>query len=702
MDEVKCLPCLHSLPLCGKADCHQKALQRGVTCQQCQEVFSVPSGGFAPHPFAGRKAVSKQCEEKELFCHEDHDQPQKAVAYCPQCPGAVCDECVQAHRSMKIFKTHTTMPLSKAVSEGSITKKVAFVCVKHAEKQRLYCTECETLMCFFCHSVGDHKTHSALFVDDEIGQKNKSTLKSCIVSAEKSIDKVAGALGQVERNIDVLHRQSDNAKVEITQLINDFIAILKARQAALVGEVDRLEKRAGRELQRHKEKLSQQLSELQQFKLLTEDLLQHGIPEEQISLKKSVVERIAAITATATLGPIQPPSYSVSFNLSTTREKVAKQLSKLGSLTSGAYPQTCTVEDLPVPVDGVLPMPNMPLTFAILTRDKDSKLCQGGDKVMATLTPSTCGVSILGRVEDRGDGTYQVKFNTIPAPDCKMSITVNGGHTKGSPLMIRAHTANDIGRVVEEFRDPRVSRRFRALTVGRDGCLVATENNYKEINIFNRAGSIVKHIQVKGGGSYIEGIAEVQEGYFAISYYGKNCINVYSAANRQFVRQFHSSGHLDGPCGLAVNSKGQLFVADYSGDKVAVFNPNGDYQYSFGKSGCGSGQFNKPEQICIAPNGLVYVTDRKNNLVQVFAQDGRFVRQFGRDVLEGPAGIALTKNYHVVVASEDADKLSIFTLQGRCIREITNIGLSSPYGVAVDACGWVYVADCDNHRILKL
>ena len=132
-----------------------------------------------------------------------------------------------------------------------------------------------------------------LFVDDEIGEKNKLTLKSCVASAEKSIDKVTGALGQVERSVVLLHRQSENAKVEITHVMDHLVAIIRARQAALIGEVDQLEERAGRELQRHKETLSQQLSELNQFKLLTEDLLQHGIPEEQISLKKSVVERIA-------------------------------------------------------------------------------------------------------------------------------------------------------------------------------------------------------------------------------------------------------------------------------------------------------------------------------------------------------------------------------------------------------------------------
>ena len=695
MEEVQCLPCLHSLPLCDKAACQQKALQRGVTCPQCREVFPVPSGGFAPHPFAGRKAASKQCEGKEVFCHEDHDEPQKAVSYCPQCPGAICEDCVQVHRSLKALKSHTTVPLGKAVSEGSVTRRAAFVCEKHAEKQRLYCLECEALICPLCHSVGGHKSHSVLFVDGEIGGKNMSTLKSCIASAERSISKATCALAQVERSIDVLHQQSQNAKVEIAEVIDHLIAVLKARQAVLVGEVEQLEERAGRELQRQKEKLNQQLTKLKQFKLLTEDLLQHGTSEEQISLKNNVVQRIAAITTTPLPAPL--PSCGVHFDSPAIKERLEEELSQLGALKCGAIPQNCSMESLPAPVNGgVLLVRNMPFTFVVITRDKDSKPCWGADRVSATLSPSTCGVPVVGRVEDRGTEGYQVQFDSLPAAHCQLSVTVNGGHTRGPPLVVRAHTVEEIGKNVKDCRDQSVQMAFRALTVGRNGCLLATDKN-KEVCVFDRTGCIVKHIQVRETSTCIDGIAEMQDGNIVVSDYGNNCIKVYTP-NGQFVQQFDVRG---GPSGLAVNGRGQVFVADYKGHRVSVFNQNGRYQYSFGSEGDGPGQFKNPDQICIAPDGLVYVTDG-NNRVQVLEQDGKFVRQFGKDVLKCPTGIAVTKDGHVVVASWTANKLSFFKLQGRCFHEVTDIGLKHPFGVAVDACGWVYVSDYDNHRILKL
>ena len=138
----------------------------------------------------------------------------------------------------------------KAASQEIIG--IVFVCEKHAEKQRLYCLECEELICPLCHSVVGHKSHSVLFAATEVGGKNKLTLKNYIASAEKRI--------------------GDS---------------------------------------RQKEKLSQQLIDLKQFKLLTEDLLQHGILEEQICLKKNVVQRIAAITA----APLPAPLPSAVFTL---------------------------------------------------------------------------------------------------------------------------------------------------------------------------------------------------------------------------------------------------------------------------------------------------------------------------------------------------------------------------------------------------
>ena len=101
----------------------------------------------------------------------------------------------------------------------------------------------------------------------------------------------------------------------------------------------------------------------------------------------------------------------------------------------------------------------------------------------------------------------------------------------------------------------------------------------------------MKHFQVKQASSgCIDGIAEVQEKNVAASDYSKNWIAVYTP-NGQYIREFNVIGE---PSGLAVSTRGQLFVAEYLSYRVSVFNQSGRYQYSFGSEGGGPGQFQNP------------------------------------------------------------------------------------------------------------
>ena len=139
-----------------------------------------------------------------------------------------------------------------------------------------------------------------------------------------------------------------------------------------------------------------------------------------------------------------------------------------------------------------------------------------------------------------------------------------------------------------------------------------------------------------------------------------------------------------------------------AGDSLAM---DGEFQYFFGSKRLQLGQFDSPdsEQICISQDGLVYVSDRSNNRVQVFQQNGRCVREFRDYALNGPTGLALTKDGHIiVVSSQNSLKRSIFFTSGECVHEVKDVGLESPYGVAIDDNGFIFVADCDNSRIAKL
>ena len=374
-----------------------------------------------------------------------------------------------------------------------------------------------------------------------------------------------------------------------------------------------------------------------------------------------MIQRASTLTST----PIPPPPHSSSsiHFVSENREEAEKILSQVGRLSLGADPETSTMEGLTIANNTVKCRPwNVPLMLKVVTRDHSGSQCAfGGENVVPVLTPTTCGVSVLGKVEDKGDGTYQVIFVSVPSEECKLFVSVNGVHMKGSPVNVKMCYPSTIKQRIRGDK----KRRFRALVYTKQGTLLTTDNKNKEVCSFAKNGEMLNSFKVQDSGGYLDGIASLSDGNIAVSLYGMNCIAVYRP-NGELVKEF-GSDRLNGPSGLAVNKKAQLFVTEYRGNRVSVYSENGEFQFSFGSKGSQPGEFHCPDQICIGQDGLVYVGDRDNNHVQVFQQDGRFVQQFGKDVGIVPTGLALTKDGHIVVASKSANKLSIFSPSGECM-----------------------------------
>jgi DNA-binding beta-propeller fold protein YncE len=59
-------------------------------------------------------------------------------------------------------------------------------------------------------------------------------------------------------------------------------------------------------------------------------------------------------------------------------------------------------------------------------------------------------------------------------------------------------------------------------------------------------------------------------------------------------------------------------MTDSDTHRVQIFFNNGTFISGFGSEGTGPGQFAKPESIAIDSKGNVYVADTTNNNVQIF------------------------------------------------------------------------------------
>jgi len=73
------------------------------------------------------------------------------------------------------------------------------------------------------------------------------------------------------------------------------------------------------------------------------------------------------------------------------------------------------------------------------------------------------------------------------------------------------------------------------------------------------------------------------------------------------------------PNGVAVESSGNVYMADHLNSRIQKFGSSGSFMTKWGSTGTAAGQFKSPGGVAVDSSGNVYVADTDNNPVQVFS-----------------------------------------------------------------------------------
>ena len=145
------------------------------------------------------------------------------------------------------------------------------------------------------------------------------------------------------------------------------------------------------------------------------------------------------------------------------------------------------------------------------------------------------------------------------------------------------------------------------------------------------------------------------------------------------------------PHGIAVDKEGNVWIADFAGNKAGTkghqvhkFSPKGVKLLSLGiagKPGNADGQFNQPNDVIVGPDGSIYVGDGHN------AQ-----------------GMTTAERIEEGLKKGDTSRISKFSPDGKFIKSWGKIGFHhgefrTPHSLAFDSKGRLWVADRGNHRI---
>ena len=239
--------------------------------------------------------------------------------------------------------------------------------------------------------------------------------------------------------------------------------------------------------------------------------------------------------------------------------------------------------------------------------------------------------------------------------------------------------------------------------------------------------------------NYPQGIAVDSAGNVYITDAKENYIRKVTPAGVVTTLAGSTLGCLDGtgttaqfnyPTGIAVDSAGNVYVADQANHRIRKITPTGEvttlagstqgYAYSAELAA----KFNEPRSVAVDSAGNVYVADSFNNCIRKVSPTGVVTtlagsaKGYADDTgaaakFAFPSGVAVDRDGNVYVADTYNHRIRkvtpagvVTTLAGSIPGYADGTGAAAqfnqPSGVAVDSDGNVYVADAGNHRIRKI
>ena len=345
---------------------------------------------------------------------------EKSVAFCRQCAEFIC---VQSHKTLKVFAGHVVASLEDLKKGGvkniPLKEVPARKCAEHDKTQKLFCFDCERLICRDC-TIIEHKEHKFEFVK-KCAPEGRRRLRESLAPLQEVRADMAGAEKRVVSEEAKLERQREEVCGAIQQSFEQLKAVLERRKAELVGKVCSL-------AQEKKNALAAQKTVLQ-------------VAQKEIQLLTELVERNVESTSDQDLMSIRRQLQSKMEE----EEKHHRQLSLEPTATADIACHLPSPDNIPRDLGSAVVQPTPALVEKVESCELGSPVqvklfaprvslgyISAGLKCVADPSSS----SLEGEVVENGVGVFSISVTPGVRGRHDLTVKVRGEEIEGSPFRV--------------------------------------------------------------------------------------------------------------------------------------------------------------------------------------------------------------------------------------------------------------------------
>ncbi|CAH1796952.1 unnamed protein product [Owenia fusiformis] len=641
------LPCLHTFCDACIIKPTNNDVVKATTCPTCGEKTKLHED--TPKTLSNfvseLQEYQKSNAKLEKCCSLCTDE-KPADFKCFDCMDFLCGECAEMHGKIKVAKDHKVLNIDSLTSNdvGELYRAQPKPCNIHqGEFLKFFCRPCSKVICRDCKLI-EHEGHKCVNIADQAGQ-DKQLLSTAMENMNPVIQGIKTNISELTKNEQELSDRCNIVRDDMKTRRDNLHKIIDECYENMNAEMVTMYNTNQKKIDSYKdvfETMSKSHSATFQF---VQTFLKYGKDADIIDEKSNVTVRLNALRDEKT-PVIQLDNF------------------KEWGFIKGDSNET----DLKVLFGQIKTPPKQD------DSSSNSKETHSGSNKSEGLTDAERKSSTVSTGLDGTEGRFISYIGTISS---------TASIIKGQLVSwFNSKSSNDSAR-----------GNISGISKAPLGLLAVIDHNNRKVKFYDN-GKLKS--EFSGSGKHrLQGpwdVVVLSNTNMAISDRTSKSIKIFSPQGK-FVTSIGK--YLKEPCGITVNSKGQLLVADYANKCVYIHNENGSVLHTVLNL-----NNNWPIYICVNQSDDIIVSDFKAHCIKVLNSHGRVKHIYGtigpdQGLLNGPLGVCTDSHGHIIVADYNNHAVHLLTPDARfkCYLLTREDGIESPRAVAIDGNGHLVVTE---------